>query len=353
MCPIRFTLVFACSLLMFFACNQAEIASKEDYVIASGQMPNITKDKAGNIHMVYGTGDSIMYSTSLDGGRTFATPSLIAVQPGLAASHTRGPQIAASTNGLLVTACTNAGNIFSYIKEGSGDWLQTARVNDMDTVAKENLMALAADGNSAFAVWLDLRHQHNQVFGSRSLDGGKTWSKNIQVYASPDSTVCECCKPSVQVKGNNVYVMFRNWLQGSRDMYLMQSADGGTTFSVAQKLGKGTWKLNACPMDGGALAVSNDGAVQTVWRREATIYTNKAGDLEERLGEGKGCTLEMVDAQKVYAWVENGDVVIVKPQGQKQIVGKGNGPMLKAVDQEHVLCVWENNKQIHGTIIKL
>jgi len=350
---IRRTIVFACSFLIFYACNQAETGSKEDYVIASGQMPNIAKDKAGNIHLVYGTGDSIMYSTLPDGGRSFATPSLIAVQPGLAASHTRGPQIAATTNGLLVTACTNAGDIFSYIKEDSGDWLQTARVNDRDTVAKENLMALAADGKHVFAVWLDLRSKHNQVFGSRSLDGGKTWSKNIQVYASPDSTVCECCKPSVQVKGNNVYVMFRNWLQGSRDMYLIQSADGGTTFSAAQKLGKGSWKLNACPMDGGALSVTSDGAVQTVWRREATIYTSKAGHSEERLGEGKGCTLEIVNKQKVYAWVENGDIVIVKPEGQKKIVGKGSGPMLKALGQEHVLCVWENNKQIHGTIIKL
>jgi hypothetical protein len=338
---------------MFFACSQNETSSQKDYIIAAGQMPNITKDKADNIHLVYGTGDSIMYSHSVDGGRSFAAPSLISVQPGLAASHTRGPQIAATTRGLLVTACTNAGNIFSYIKEGSDGWLQTARVNDRDTVAKENLMALAADGNNAFAVWLDLRHQHNQVFGSRSVDGGKTWSKNIQVYASPDSTVCECCRPSVQAKGNNVFVMFRNWLQGSRDMYLMQSVDGGTTFRAAQKLGNGSWKLNACPMDGGALAVSNDGAVQTVWRREAAIYTNKVGDSEERIGEGKGCTVELVNAQKVYAWVENGEVVIVYPDKQKKVLGKGNGPTIKAVDQEHVLCVWENNKQIHGSVVEL
>ena len=34
--------------------------------------------------------------------------------------------------------------------------------------------------------------------------------------ASPDTTVCECCKPSVVIEGNNVYVMFRNWLNGNR-----------------------------------------------------------------------------------------------------------------------------------------
>jgi hypothetical protein len=45
------------------------------------------------------------------------------------------------------------------------------------------------------------------------------------IYTSPDSTVCECCKPNVAMKGNNVYVMFRNWLHGNRDLYLIQSSD--------------------------------------------------------------------------------------------------------------------------------
>ena len=339
--------------LVFLSACQDEKTDVSSTTIAMGQMPNIVKDNSENVHLVYGNGDSILYSYSSDRGKTFSTPSLITVLPKLAASHTRGPQVAATSNGLSVTACNDLGDIFSFIKDQSGHWMQTARVNDMDTVAKENLMALAADGENAFAVWLDLRDRHNKIFGAKSIDGGKTWSKNIMVYASPDTTVCECCKPSVAVKGNNVYVMFRNWLNGNRDLYLIQSSDGGNTFGQAQKLGNGSWALNGCPMDGGSLVINRNGNPETVWNRKGTIYACEPGKEENKLGEGRNCTMESVNGKNIYAWVEDGNVIVMKPQGMKKNLGKGQLPVLKAVNNEHVLCVWENDKQIHKAILEL
>ncbi|HVG42083.1 MAG TPA: sialidase family protein, partial [Chitinophagaceae bacterium] len=160
--------------------NQASVQS-DDLIVAPGQMPNIVTDKSYNVHMVYGKSDSIMYTYSRDQGKTFSAPALLSVLPHLAASHTRGPQLAVTKDGLVVTACTNEGDIFSYIMNNNGRWKQTGKVNDADTVAKENLMALTADGNNAFAVWLDLRDKHNKIYGARSMDGGKTWSKNSLV----------------------------------------------------------------------------------------------------------------------------------------------------------------------------
>src|ERR1700694_457901 len=253
--------------MMFLNCNNKRTVDKTGSILAAGQMPNAAKDNANNLYLTYGTEDSIMYSVLKNGAESFSTPTLISVLPKLAASHSRGPQIAATSNGLVLTACNNMCDIFSYVKDASGNWQQTGKVNEVDTVAKENLMALSADGNNAFAVWLDLRDKHNKIFGAKSSDGGKTWDKNVLVYASPDTTVCECCKPSVVVKGNNVYVMFRNWLNGNRDLHLIQSSDGGQTFGKAQKLGTGSWALKGCPMDGGGLVVDKDGNPQTVWNR--------------------------------------------------------------------------------------
>jgi len=316
-------------------------------------MPNLTKDNSNQIHLVYGSGDSILYSLSDDHGNTFSKPSLISILTGLAASHMRGPQIAATSNGLVVTACTNSGNIFSYTSDGDGGWTPGSRVNDVDTVAKENLMALGADGNNAFAVWLDLRDGHNKLFGARSTDGGKTWSKNNIVYSSPDSTVCECCKPSVMVKGEDVYVMFRNWLNGNRDLYLINSSNAGVSFGQAQKLGNGSWPLNGCPMDGGGLALNKNGKPETVWNREGIIYACQPEKEEKKLGEGKNCTMESVNGKNVYAWVEDGNVILMKPQGMKKNLGKGQLPVLKAINKEHILCVWEKDKQIHKAVLEL
>lgn len=342
------------TIYIFSGCSEDQVYKGNDFVIANGQMPNLVKDKQDNLHLVYGSGDSILYTYSSDYGKSFSKPSLISVLPNLAASHTRGPQIAATAKGLVVVACNSLGDIFSFNKASSGNWIQTSKVNDIDTTAKEGLMALSGDGENAFAVWLDLReNKHNKIYGAKSSDGGKTWSKNIMVYTSPDTTVCECCKPSVVVKGSNVYVMFRNWLRGNRDMYLIQSTDGGNSFGQLQKLGKGNWKLNGCPMDGGGLAVNDNNEIQTVWRREGKVYAAVPGMPEKQIGEGKGCTLETVNGKNVYAWTDNGEVILIKPQGQKKVSGKGDQPVLKALNNEHVICIWENEKQIHALVLEL
>lgn len=284
---MRKTVLMLVCLYLLSSCSE-KVHDRNDFVIGKGQMPNLVKDNEENLHVVYGSGDSIMYSYSSNHGKSFFQPILISVLPELAASHTRGPQIAASNKGLTVIAANSFGDIFSYYKEGSSDWAQAGKVNDVDTVAKEGLMALSADGAIAFAVWLDLReNKYNKIYGAKSNDGGKTWSKNVMVYTSPDTTVCECCKPSVVVKGNNVYVMFRNWLQGNRDLYLIQSTNGGNSFGQAQKLGNGNWKLNGCPMDGGGLVIDKNNEIQTVWRREGKVYAAIAGMPEKEIGEGK------------------------------------------------------------------
>lgn len=322
--------------------------------IGEGQMPNIAKDPKNNLHLVYGIGDSIMYAVSTNGGRTFTSPTVVAILPKLAASHMRGPQIAATYEGLSIIACNSSGNIFSYVKGQDGVWRQTAKVNDADTIAKEGLMALTADGHNAFAVWLDLRgNAHNKIFGARSDDGGRNWSKNFLIYASPDSTVCECCKPSVVMKGAEVYVMFRNWVNGNRDMYLIQSSDGGNIFGQAQKLGDGSWKLDGCPMDGGSIVLNENGYAETVWKRQDKIYSCEPGQPEKEIGKGRNCTMERVNGKNVYAWTDNGKVVIQKPGGTKETLGVGSLPMIKSLDNKHIICVWENEKQICSSIVNL
>ena len=98
-------------------------------------MPNLAKDNNNKLYLVYGTGDSIMYSFSSTGRESFSSPVLISVLPQLGASHMRGPQIATTSSGPVVIACNSLGNIFSYVKDEQGHWQQTQRVNDVDTVA--------------------------------------------------------------------------------------------------------------------------------------------------------------------------------------------------------------------------
>lgn len=341
--------IFIVLLLAIASCS----TTQEKTIIAAGQMPAIAKDNNQNIHLVYGSGDSIFYTFSNNKGASFTNPQLVGILSGLVDYATRGPQITTTGNGVAIIAVNKQGNIFSYIKDETGKWVKTSKVNDTDTTNKEGFLGLSSDGqHTLFAIWLDVRGtHHNQVYGARSLDGGRSWQKNILIYASPDGHVCECCKPSVAMNGNNVSVMFRNWLQGNRDLYLIQSGDAGQTFGKAQKLGNGSWQLNACPMDGGSLAINNKGNVETVWRRETTIYACEPGKSEKALGNGKGCSIETANGKTMYAWSANGTITFLLPDGTAKAIGKGNLPLLKSVSNNDAVCVWENNKQIEAAVV--
>ena len=322
--------------------------------IGRGQMPNLAVDKAGNVHLVYGFGDSVVYAESVDHGVSFSTPVLVATIPELFAFAMRGPQIAVTDQGLTIIAADKTGNIYSYRKTTAGNWEKAARVNDVDAVAREGLMALGGDLGVLFAVWLDLRgNQHNKIVGAKSLDGGKTWTKNRLIYASPDSTVCECCKPSAVVQGINIYVMFRNWIQGSRDLYLIRSLDGGAHFDKAEKLGKGTWPLNGCPMDGGGLTVDAGNNPQTVWRRQNKIFSCTPGKPELEIGEGKACSIASINGVNLYAWIENGEVICLLPHGIKKVLGKGSLPLIKALNGKEALCIWEEEGEIRKAVLNI
>ena len=350
---ICYFILFFWGTILLLHCNEGVQINSKNIIIGHGQMPSVATDSRGDTWIVYGAGDSIMCAVSRNKGQSFSLPALVTVLPGLVDFAMRGPQVSVTNTGACIIACTKAGNIFSYTGTGDGNWSLTGKVNDIDTVAKEGFTALSADGDYIYAAWLDLRNNNkNKLVGASSGDGGKTWSKNILVYASPDSSICECCKPSVIVKNSNVFVMFRNWLNGNRDMYLIESADGGHHFGGAVKLGKESWFLDGCPMAGGGLALNN-GVPQTVWRRKAQLFTATPTKGEVLLGEGSQCSIENINGYNVYAWIENEQVVVLLPNNKKIIVGKGALPLLKTVDAQHLICVWQQQLQVCARVLLL
>src|SRR5688572_775414 len=92
--------------------------SIKEITIADGQMPSVVKDKNNKLHIAFGKGDSILYTSTTD-GKTFTPFFLVAVVPKLFSFAMRGPQIAATSRGLIITAVTQNGDIVSSQKEGN------------------------------------------------------------------------------------------------------------------------------------------------------------------------------------------------------------------------------------------
>jgi hypothetical protein len=262
----------------------------------------------------------------------------------------RGPQIASTGNHTVITAVNEKGNIYSWkLNTNSQKWEGPSRINDADTVAKEGFVAITkGKGNDIYAVWNDLRSSNNQIYGSVSTNGGISWGKNKLIYASPDTTICECCKISIVYDhADKVYVMWRNQLNGFRDMYLIALEDGMRKISSPVKLGNGTWKLKGCPMDGGNLYSDEKGGITTTWRREGDIFLCEPGKEEVKLGKGKTPVVTKNKLGTQVLWSDNNEILSFSSTSKDvHVVGKGRYPGI--ISQEGLtLAFWETeNKDI-------
>ncbi len=286
-------LVTLCAAQQSEAIDTVGIAAKTAFPKA--KQPQVAVDPRGKVYLVFGAENSVYCAISRDGGKSFGSPAKVAEAGVLPLGMRRGPRVAATDRWVVVTAIGGKEghghdeNLFAWRSDdGGATWKKPVQINGVAASAREGLHHLAAAPDGTFyCTWLDLREKGTQVYGARSSDGGASWQDEKPIYRSPDGSVCQCCQPQVTFgPSGKLYVMWRNNIDGARDMYLVRSADNGRTFGAAEKLGHGTWPLDECPMDGGGLACDADGSLTTIWRREKQLFTYTPGHEEISIGAG-------------------------------------------------------------------
>lgn len=318
--------------------------------ISAGEQPQVTVDSKGIIRVVFGQKDKVFYTVSTNRGISFSRPVLVANIPKMHLRMSRGPQLATSSNYSVITAQDEQGTIHWYrLSHASNQWHSMGVINDVKGSAPEGLMGIAADKKDNFyAVWLDTRAGGgNNIFFSILANKAVRWSKNRLVYRSPDKLVCGCCKPNIAVDGREVAIMFRNWLNGSRDLYILKSLNGGASFAAAQKLGIDTWKLNGCPMDGGEISIGHAGDIQTTWQRKGEIFYAEPGKPEVLIGKGRNPGIAGAGLNTLLTFHNNDTVKVVYLKNKTEI-SIARGAFVKSVilPGDKVVCVWEDNNQI-------
>jgi len=326
-------------------------------VISAGQgdraprQPRIAIAEDGRIFAAFGIGEEVWIATSDAAGQSFTEARRIAHVPKLALGMRRGPRITVSGKALTVSAISHqTGSLIAWTSEDwGGHWSDGVVVNTVPRSAREGLHAMAngPDG-SVFLVWLDLRSGTTEVYISKSEDQGKSWSENSLVYRSPSGSVCECCHPSIAVgRDGRVRVMWRNLIQGQRDMYIAESVDG-LEFGEAQKLGIGNWTLPACPMDGGDLAVTGEGKNVAVWRRNKTVYlTSDQMRFEKTIQDGEQPVIACDGNDPWILWLKSrgGSLQASGPMGvlEAPLSTNANDPVICTGGGEpKVVAAWED-----------
>lgn len=306
---------------------------------AKAKQPRVVATASGAA-VAYAVDKTIVVRTTTD-GLAWSDPTVVASVPGMPVGMRRGPQIAATAAGLVVAAIGESGDIRVWTQRDGKQWQGPKVINDVPKAAREGLFSLAGSGKSVWCAWLDLRGGKTVVMASRSADSGLSWSPNSAVYEAPSGSVCECCQPMVAADGARVAVMWRNHIGGDRDMWLR--IGDGKAWRDPVKLGTGSWTLNACPMDGGGVAMAGE-AVQTVWRRDSVVYACTPGQPELELGAGKNASVAIAAGTAYRAWQRGERIVLAKEGGQPVDVAAGFYPTLAAPTIDgatRALIAWE------------
>lgn len=322
-----------------------------------GETPGIGIEQlVDSVYVVYGTPNTVHVCISKDSGASFEPAWKVGAVGSLALGMRRGPRIAIVGQSIVITAIAGEKGggrdedvVSWHSTDQGGSWTYDGRIHEVAGAAREGLHALAAGPkDELFCVWIDLAKDAPRICGASSAgDRLGRWSETRIVFADPDG-ICPCCHPSVafDAKGR-LYVMWRGHDGASRDMVVATSDDLGKTFSRPTKLGTGTWKLEACPMDGGALQVSG-GRLRSVWRRESEIFRAELAGPERKLGAGEQPSLALGQDGEYFAWLERrgGSLMLLRP-GEKdpiRIDEHANDPVLVSGPRggAPVLAAWES-----------
>jgi hypothetical protein len=290
------------------------------------------------VYVACGTSTSILIARSEDAGRTFGSATTVATVPGLSLGNHRGPRIVALGDTLVLSAIVGeAGGGGRHTSQGhqpaqdvdllawrsidrGRTWSAPVKVNDVAASAREGLHAMAGYDTTVAAAWLDLRENGTTLVVAVSKDGGAHWGPNVVAYRSPSGSICQCCHPSLATDWTGrIVAMFRNAVDGARDMYVIGSRDG-RTWTGGEKLGQGTWALKSCPMDGGAIAYDHHGNAVSTWRRDQTVYLAWAGAAEVAIGAGVNPTLAITSDGPLVAWNGTEGLMVKKPDATASLV---------------------------------
>ena len=201
------------------------------------------------------------------------------------------PSIATDASGVVYLAyagwggsTTQADVFFSRSLDGGRTWTDAFRVNNDAGGATQNEPSLFVDHNAdIYAAWTDYRNGNADVFFSKSTDGGLSFSANVRMN---DVTGNWQREPDLAVDSagliHAVWTDNRNAGITGPDIYYGNSTDGGLSFNPSQRVNN---DMVGAEQGGPAIGVAPDRSVYVVWAdprngaRGEDVYFSKSTDL--------------------------------------------------------------------------
>src|SRR2546428_1743146 len=214
----------------------------------------------------------------------------IDVPPVYRASFAGPPaSLAAGTDGVAYLAFAGwSGNTggddiyFTKSSDGGRPWSTPLRVNDdIGNVAQAQPRVALDPANNVYIAWTDTRGGTNDIYFSKSINGGASFSANVRVN---DITTNSQSEPSLAVDPVNPHLVHLVWTDTRTpimgpDIYYANSTNGGLSFNPSMRLND---DAGGAEQSTPAIAVAPNRNVYVVWRDprgSPEVYYTRSLDL--------------------------------------------------------------------------
>jgi hypothetical protein len=246
--------------------------------------PSIAVGSTGIIYVVWEddrNGDKdIYFAKSLDGGLNWSNPNVRVNFDTLGRGSPNmsqvAPEIAVDSNGIIYVVWQDDrwGDddiFFAKSTDGGLNWgMENTRVNSDAAPSpdqKNPTMTLDSSG-TIYVAWGEGSGSFNDIFFSKSVDGGANWS-DPYIRVSIDVSTADRANPTIGVDSNgDIFIAWQDNRNGNYDIYFARSLDGGDNWSNPNiRVDYSTSGLQYTP----SIAVSDSGTIYLTWQDSRNI----------------------------------------------------------------------------------
>lgn len=122
-----------------------------------------------------------------------------------------------------------------FVQQGFSQWSADTRLTNnpsLSTTSFANTRCIASSGMLTAAVWQELRDGNEEIYIKRSTDGGVTWGSDTRLTNDTSSSV----HPSIEISGAVIHVSWCDSRNGNEEIYYKRSTNAGITWSADTRM---------------------------------------------------------------------------------------------------------------------
>ncbi|GAB1719996.1 MAG: Glycosyl hydrolase, BNR repeat [Nitrosospira sp.] len=274
-----------------------------------------TLDQQGRLWVAKVEDQRLLVSWSDDGGENFSSPVMVTSEPeNIPADGENRPKIAVARDGTILLTWIQslpqkyAGNVrFARSIDSGRTFSPPITLNDDGRVTSHRFDTLAINGTGgAVVAWLDARDRDAakekgeafsgvSIYTARSGDNGASFGANRRFQQH----TCECCRIATAWTGEGPIVFWRNIFDTNTRDFAIAYLDKGWV----RRATRDEWKIDACPHNGGSIAVDGRGQLHLAWFTNGTVRQGLFYRRMEGNWQSEPLAIGNAAAQANHAWV--------------------------------------------------